>query len=134
LTESNLLWQMNRTKRCAGGRRATLNRPYSKVKSTNQQRQKWKLFFHFRFSVITLSLLLQPSKSELASHTSSHFSLLQQHRKYNYTKLELFDLLTFELGLLYKIIAICCRSPFSLFCASTMRHRLILMSMPWEFS
>jgi hypothetical protein len=28
-------------------------------KSINQQGQKWQLFFHFRFSVIMLSVLLQ---------------------------------------------------------------------------
>jgi hypothetical protein len=40
-------------------RNIKFNRPYSKVKKKNQQGQKWQLFFHFRFSVIILSLLLQ---------------------------------------------------------------------------
>jgi hypothetical protein len=50
-------------------------------KSINQQGQKWQLFFHSRFSVIILSVLFQQSKSELASHTSSHFFLVATTQK-----------------------------------------------------
>jgi NhaP-type Na+/H+ and K+/H+ antiporter len=55
-------------------------------KSPNQQGQ---LFFRFRFSVIILSVLLQQSKIEFASHTSSHFLIVATTQKvYNYTKTE----------------------------------------------
>jgi hypothetical protein len=53
-------------------------------KLTNQQGQKWQLFFHLRFSVIIFSVLLQHSKNDkmnllgIQAHT---FSLLEQHRK-----------------------------------------------------
>jgi hypothetical protein len=52
-------------------------------KSTNQQGQKWQLYFHFRFSVIILSVLLQQSKINLLRIQAHTISLLQQHRKYN---------------------------------------------------
>jgi hypothetical protein len=50
-------------------------------KSTNQQGQKWQLDFHFRFRVIILSVLLQQSKSEPASHTSSRFFIVAKAQK-----------------------------------------------------
>jgi hypothetical protein len=50
-------------------------------KSTNELGQKCQLFFHFLFSVNILSVLLQQSKRELASHTSSYFFIVATTQK-----------------------------------------------------
>jgi hypothetical protein len=59
--------------------KALLNRLYSKVnKSSRVKVTATFLLFHFRFSVIILSVLLQQSKSEFAltSNISSHFLIV----------------------------------------------------------
>jgi hypothetical protein len=56
-------------------------------KSTNQQGQKWQLFFHFRFSLYFLCCNNQ--KVYLLRIQAHTFSLLQQQRKYNYNKPEM---------------------------------------------
>jgi hypothetical protein len=55
------------------------NTPYSKVNKST--RAKVAVFFYLRFSVIILSVLLQQSKSELASHTSSQFFITATTQK-----------------------------------------------------
>jgi hypothetical protein len=61
-------------------------------KSENQRRAKVAVifFFHFPFSacIIIFSVLLQQSKSKLASHTNSHFFIVAATQSYNYNKPE----------------------------------------------
>jgi hypothetical protein len=67
------------------------NRPYIQ-KSTNQQGQKWQLqlFLLTSGSVYFLSVLLQQSRSEFDSKTSSYFLIVATVHKINYTKPEVY--------------------------------------------
>jgi hypothetical protein len=57
-------------------------------KSTNQRGQKWQLFLYFRFSVIRFLCYCNNQKLNLLRNQAHTFSLFQQHKKYNYTKLD----------------------------------------------